>query len=82
LQSSWQVISLYMILSSAKSLSLLCVRYSGACCSYQDFLDRGLRLTWKLLNQWFLLVKLKSSLRKFNVQHLDLVDIHIKPKIE
>jgi hypothetical protein len=29
LQSSWHVISLYMILSSAKSLSLLCVRYSG-----------------------------------------------------
>ena len=27
------------------------IRYSGACCSYQDFLDRGLRLTWKLLNQ-------------------------------
>ena len=27
------------------------IRYSGACCSYQDFLDRGLPLTWKLLNQ-------------------------------
>jgi hypothetical protein len=27
------------------------IRYSGACCSYQDFLDRGLLLTWKLLNQ-------------------------------
>ena len=27
------------------------IRYSGACCSYQDFLDRGLQLTWKLLNQ-------------------------------
>ena len=31
--------------------------------SYQDFLDRGLQLTRKLLNQGFLLVKLKSSLR-------------------
>jgi hypothetical protein len=31
--------------------------------SYQDFLDRGLLLTRKLLNQGFLLVKLKSSLR-------------------
>jgi hypothetical protein len=50
------------------------IRYSGACCSYQDFLDRGLLLTWKLLNQWFLLVKLKSSLRKFYGQHHDLVD--------
>jgi hypothetical protein len=27
------------------------IRYSGACCSYQDFLDRGVLLTWKLLNQ-------------------------------
>ena len=29
----------------------------------QDFLDRGLQLTWKLLNQGYLLVKVKSSLR-------------------
>ena len=36
------------------------IRYSRACGSY-----RGLLLTRKLLNQWFLLVKLKSSLRKF-----------------
>jgi hypothetical protein len=41
------------------------IRYSRACGSYQDFLDRGLLLTRKLLNQGFLLVKLKSSLRKF-----------------
>ena len=27
------------------------IRYSGACCSYQDFLDRGLVLRWELLNQ-------------------------------
>jgi hypothetical protein len=40
------------------------IRYSRACGSYQDFLDRGLLLIRKLLNQWFLLVKLKSSLRK------------------
>jgi hypothetical protein len=38
------------------------LRYSRACGSYQDFLDRGLLLTRKLLNQGFLLVKLKSSL--------------------
>ena len=39
------------------------IRYPRACGSYQDFLARGLLLTRKLLNQGFLLVKLKSSLR-------------------
>ena len=38
------------------------IRRSTACGSYQDILDRGLLLTRKLLNQGFLLVKLKSSL--------------------
>jgi hypothetical protein len=33
-----------------------------------------LLLTRKLLNQGFLLVKLKSSLRKFHGRHNDLVD--------
>jgi hypothetical protein len=37
------------------------IRYSRACGYYQDFLDRGLLLTRKLLNQGFLLAKLKSS---------------------
>jgi hypothetical protein len=41
------------------------IRYSRACGSYQNFLDRGLLLTRKLLNQGFLWVKLKTSLRKF-----------------
>ena len=41
------------------------IRYSRACGSYQDFLDRGLLLTRKLLSQGFLLVKLKSPFRKF-----------------
>ena len=50
------------------------IRYSRACGSYQDFLDRGLLLTRKLLNQGFLLVKLKSSLRKFHGHHHFLVD--------
>ena len=36
--------------------------YSRACGSYQDFLDRGLLLTMQLLNQGFILVRLKSSL--------------------
>ena len=53
------------------------IRYSGAYGSYQDFLDRGLVLTRKLLNQWFLLVKLKSSLRKFYERHHDLVNRYV-----
>ena len=39
-----------------------------------NFLDRGLLQTRKLLNQGFLLVKLKSSLRKFYGRHHDLID--------
>ena len=50
------------------------IRYSKDCGSYQDFLDRVLLLTRKLLNQVFLLVKLKSSLRTFYGRHHDLVD--------
>jgi hypothetical protein len=50
------------------------IRYSRACGSYQDFLDRELLLARKLLNQGFLLVKLKSSLPKFCSHHHDLVD--------
>jgi hypothetical protein len=49
-------------------------RYSRVCGSYEDFLDRELLLTRKLLNQGFLLVTLKSSLRKFYGRHHDLVD--------
>ena len=49
------------------------IRYSRACISYQDFLERGSLLTTKLLNQGFLMVKLKSSLRKFYGRHHDLV---------
>jgi hypothetical protein len=50
------------------------IRYSRACGPYQDFLDRGLLLIMKLLNQGFLLVKLKSTLRKIYGRHHDLVD--------
>ena len=50
------------------------IRYSRACGSYQDFPDRGMLLTGKLLNQGFLLVKLRSSLRKVYGRHHDLVD--------
>jgi hypothetical protein len=54
-------------------ISLL-MRYSRACDSYQDLLDRGLLLTRKQLNKGFLLVKLKSSFRKFYGRHHNLID--------
>jgi len=44
------------------------------CGSHQDFIDRRLLLKVKLLNQCFLLVKLKSSLRKFYGRCHDLVN--------
>jgi hypothetical protein len=50
------------------------IRYSRACGSYQNFINRELLLTRKLLNQGFLMVKLKSSLRKFYGRNHDLVD--------
>jgi hypothetical protein len=52
------------------------IRYLRACGYYQDFLDGvlGLLLTRKLLNQGFIMVKLKSSLRTFYGRHHDLVD--------
>ena len=40
--------------------------YSGVSGSYHDFLDRLLMLTRKLLDQWFLVFKLRSSLRNSN----------------
>ena len=39
-----------------------------------DFLDRVLLLARKLLNQRFIVIKLKSSLRKFYCPHHDLVN--------
>ena len=50
------------------------IRYSRACGSYQDVLDRRLLLTRKLLDQGFLMVKLKSSLEKDYGRHHDSVD--------
>ena len=50
------------------------IRYSRACGSYQNVLDRGLLLTRNLLNHGFLWVKLKSSLRTCYGRHYDLVD--------
>jgi hypothetical protein len=50
------------------------VRYSRACDFHQDFIDKGLLLKRKLLNQEFLFTKLKSSLRKLYGRQHDLVD--------
>jgi hypothetical protein len=55
-------------------LNMEYIRYSRACGSNQDFLDIGLVLTRKLLNQGILLVKLQSVLRKLYGHHHDLVD--------
>ena len=52
------------------------IRYSRPCGSCQDFLDRGLLLTRKLLHKGFPLVKLKSSLRKFYGRYHDLVNLY------
>jgi hypothetical protein len=53
------------------------IRYSRACGSYQDFLDRRLLLTRKLLNQGCLLVKWKPSLLTFYGRYHDLVDRYV-----
>jgi hypothetical protein len=50
------------------------IRHSRACGFCQDFLDRGFLLTRKLLNQGYILVQLKSSLRKIYGHYHDLVD--------
>ena len=50
------------------------IRYSRACGFHYDFLNRWMLLIKKLLNQWFLVVKLKSSLLKFYGRHHDLVN--------
>ena len=49
-------------------ISLL-LRYPSGCGSCQDFLNRGLLLTRKLMNQGLLLANLKSSLRKLYDHH-------------
>ena len=50
------------------------IQYSRACGSYQDCIDRRLLLRRKLQNQWFLLGKLKSLLRKFYGRPHNFVD--------
>ena len=54
------------------------VQYSRTCGSEYYFLDRGLSLRRKLriLNQGYLVVKLKLSLQTFHDRHHDLVNRH------
>ena len=49
------------------------IRYSWACGSYQNVLDRGLLLTRRLQNHGLLLTMLKSSLRMFYGRRHDLI---------
>ena len=64
----------YMVQSACGVyISSQLIQYSRPCDSYQDFLDGGLLLPMALLNQRFLLIKLKSSLRKFYGHHHDLI---------
>jgi hypothetical protein len=55
-------------------MELIC--YYRVCDSHNDSLDRGLLLTGKILNQRFLLVKLKSSLQKSYGRHHDFVNCY------
>ena len=50
------------------------VRHAGACCNYEDFVDRGKLLTTKLLSRGYRRTKLVSTLLKFYGIHHDLVD--------
>jgi hypothetical protein len=62
-------------LSNSKYLHMEYISFrTRACrsCMYNYFLDIGLLLTRKLLNQGFLVVKSKSSLRKFYCHDHDL----------
>ena len=55
-------------------MELIC--YYRVCDSYKDFFDRGLLLTGKILNERFLLVKLKASLQKSYGRHHDFVNCY------
>jgi hypothetical protein len=79
-QSTMQLLSIV-----SENIPLLCIwqRKTGTCLNsrytkemvdYQDFLNRELLLTRKLLNQGFLLIKSKSSIRKFYDRQHDLVN--------
>ena len=49
------------------------IRYARACSSYECFILRAMRLSNKLLGQWYVKERLKSSLRKFYGRYGDLI---------
>ena len=49
------------------------IRYARACSSYECFILRAARLSSKLLRQGYVMVRLKSSLRKFYGRYGDLI---------
>ena len=58
----------------SKCISML-MRYSIACASnHQDYINRRLLLNMELLNQRFLAVKFKSSIRRFYGSHHDCIN--------
>ena len=59
-------------LTHTEQQALNCLKFFQNC--KEMFLDRGLMLTIKLLNQEFKMVKFKSSLPEFNVLQHELVD--------
>jgi hypothetical protein len=70
--NNFPIVNLYSNIPAAPAYDVYIsqlIHYSRACGSCRDFLDRRLLLTRKPLIQGFLLVKLKSSLRKFYGHH-------------
>ena len=55
------------------------IRYSRASSEYLDFTHRSSKLASKLINQGYLLSRLKVSFKKFYGRHHDLVDKYDKP---
>ena len=49
------------------------LRYARACSSYECFILRAVRLSYKLFGQEYVMERLKSSLRKFNGRYGDLI---------
>ena len=81
MRSLWFVLICFNCLESAAPayrvqiyISQLIRYFHRTYCSEQDVLDWRLLLTRKLLNQGFLMVNLKSSLRKFYNRHHNLVN--------
>ena len=77
----WGTLSFKLSFNEMVSLIITCssqlMQYSRVCCSYYDFINRWLLLILKLLNQGYLVAKLKPSLQKFYRHHYDLVNRYV-----